>query len=143
MTISIDENYKIKSFVNGLQDATSNLDQNTAKSYSIIFAFIVGVLKMAKEKVEKKDGNIAVNTSGEYPLVMDAPLSSFDKKRIKNICEVIPGIAKQVIIFIKDTDGDIAEQYMMNRVGISYKIKMSNPPQQVDNYFERRGDLDV
>lgn len=143
MTISIDENYKIKSFVNGLQDATSNLDQNTAKSYSIIFAFIVGVLKMAKEKVEKKNGNISVNTSGEYPLVMDAPLSSFDKKRIKNICEVIPGIAKQVIIFIKDTDGDIAEEYLMDRVGISYKIKMSNPPQQVDNYFERRGDINV
>lgn len=143
MTISIDENYKIKSFVNGLQDATSNLDQNTAKSYSIIFAFIVGVLKMAKEKVEKKNENISVNTSGEYPLVMDAPLSSFDKKRIKNICEVIPGIAKQVIIFIKDTDGDIAEEYLMDRVGISYKIKMSNPPQQVDNYFERRGDINV
>lgn len=143
MTISIDENYKIKSYVNGLQDSTSNLDQNTAKSYSIIFAFIVGVLKMAKEKVEKKNGNVSVNTSGEYPLVMDAPLSSFDKKRIKNICEVIPGIAKQVIIFIKDTDGDIAEEYLMDRVGISYKIKMSNPPQQVDNYFERRGDIDV
>ncbi len=143
MTISIDENYRIKSFVNGLQDATSNLDQNTAKSYSIIFAFIVGVLKMAKEKVEKKDENVSVDTSGEYPLVMDAPLSSFDKKRIKNICEVIPGIAKQVIIFIKDTDGDIAEKNMMDKVGVSYKIKMTNPPQQVDNYFERRGDLDV
>ena len=145
MTISIDENYKIKSFVNGLQDATSNLDQNTAKSYSIIFAFIVGVLKMAKEKVEKKNANsnISVNTSGEYPLVMDAPLSSFDKKRIKNICEVIPGIAKQVIIFIKDTDGDIAQDYMMDKVGITYKIRMSNPPQQVDNYFERVGEVDV
>lgn len=143
MTISIDENYKIKSFVNGLQDATSNLDQNTAKSYSIIFAFIVGVLKMAKEKVEKKNSNVSVNTSGEYPLVMDAPLSSFDKKRIKNICEVIPGIAKQVIIFIKDTDGDIAQEYMIDKVGVSYKIKMSNPPQQVDNYFERVGEIDV
>ena len=70
-------------------------------------------------------------------------LSSFDKKRIKNICEVIPGIAKQVIIFIKDTDGDIAQDYMMDKVGITYKIRMSNPPQQVDNYFERVGEADV
>ena len=100
---------------------------------------------MAKEKVERKNANsnISVNTSGEYPLVMDAPLSSFDKKRIKNICEVIPGIAKQVIIFIKDTDGDIAQDYMMDKVGITYKIRMSNPPQQVDNYFERVGEADV
>ncbi len=143
MTISIDENYKIKSFVNGLQDATSNLDQNTAKSYSIIFAFIVGVIKMAKEKVAKKNNGVLVNTSGEYPLVMDAPLSSFDKKRIKNICDVIPSIANQVIIFIKDTDGDIAHNYLMSRVGISYHIKMKNPPQQVDNYFERKGDNNV
>lgn len=143
MTISLDENYKIKASVNGLEAVTFNLDQNTAKSYSIIFAFIVGVLQMAKEKVEEKQGTVSVNTSGEYPLVMDAPLSSFDKERIKNICEVIPQIARQVIIFIKDTDGDIAEKYLMSRVGVSYTIKMNDPSQQLDNYFEERGGINV
>ena len=59
------------------------------------------------------------------------------------MCEALPETAEQVIIFIKDTDGDIAHNYLMSRVGISYHIKMKNPPQQVDNYFERKGDNNV
>ena len=51
---------------------------------------------------------------------MDAPLSAFDKQRIKKVCEVLPGIAEQVIIFIKDTDGDLARENLVNKIG---KIK--------------------
>ena len=53
--------------------------QNTAKSYSIIFAFIVGVINLAKQKVLEKTDDASV--TDEYPLVMDAPLSSFDQKK--------------------------------------------------------------
>ena len=102
MTINIDEKYKITSYVNELEENSSNLDANTAKSYSIIFAFIVGVINLAKQKVLEKTDDASIVTD-EYPLVMDAPLSSFDQRRIKNICEVIPSIARQVIIFIKDS----------------------------------------
>ena len=41
-------------------------------------------------------------SSEPYPLVMDAPLSAFDKRRIKAVCESLPKTAEQVIIFIKD-----------------------------------------
>lgn len=50
-----------------------------------------------------------------YPLVMDAPLSAFDKTRIKTVCDALPKVAEQVIIFIKDTDGEIAEENMGSR----------------------------
>ena len=58
-----------------------------------------------------------------FPLVMDAPLSAFDKDRIKKICTVLPHIADQVIIFIKDTDGEIAEKYMQDIIGKKWLLE--------------------
>ncbi len=65
-------------------------------------------------------------TSEPYPLVMDAPLSSFDKRRIQNVCDTLPQIAEQVIFFIKDTDGELAEQYMGAKVGKRYLFDKKN-----------------
>lgn len=48
---------------------------------------------------------------------MDAPLSTLDNQRIKIVCDTLPQIADQVIIFIKDTDGKVAEQYFGNAIG--------------------------
>lgn len=61
-----------------------------------------------------------------YPLVMDAPLSAFDKTRIKTVCDALPKVAEQVIIFIKDTDGEIAENNMGSRVGQRYLFDKKN-----------------
>lgn len=139
MTINIDDKYKITSYVNELQDNSSNIDANTAKSYSIIFAFIVGVINLAKQKVNDKTEESNIITD-EYPLVMDAPLSSFDQRRIKNICEVIPGIARQVIIFIKDSDGNIAKAEMKNKIGIEYEVSLKDKNYPVDSIITRVGE---
>ena len=140
MTINIDEKYKITSNVNALEENTSNIDSNTAKSYSIIFAFIVGVISLAKQKVKEKTDNDGIVTD-EYPLVMDAPLSSFDQNSIKNICEVIPGIARQVIIFIKDSDGNIAKNEMTNKIGIEYEVSLKNKEMPVDSKITKVGEF--
>ena len=70
-----------------------------------------------------------------YPLVMDAPLSAFDKRRIENICETIPDIAQQVVIFIKDTDGEVAESYMSQRIGKRYMLVADS---QTETHVEGR-----
>lgn len=137
MTINIDDRYKITSYVNELEDNSSNLDSNTAKSYSIIFAFIVGVISLAKQKVKEKSSDIVTD---EYPLVMDAPLSSFDQRRIKNICEVIPGIARQVIIFIKDSDGNIAKREMNDKIGIEYEVSLRDKEIPLDSKITKVGE---
>ncbi len=139
MTINIDDKYKITSYVNELEENSSNLDANTAKSYSIIFAFIVGVINLAKQKVIEKSDDASIVTD-EYPLVMDAPLSSFDQRRIKNICEVIPSIARQVIIFIKDSDGNIAKNEMKNKIGIEYEVSLRDREMPVDSKITKVGE---
>lgn len=121
--ISVSENYNIMTTVTDT-DAISGdeIEKNTAQSYAIIFAFIAGIIKMAKKSREVTGEKIYQDDEG-FPLVMDAPLSAFDKDRIKKICTVLPHIADQVIIFIKDTDGEIAEKYMQDIIGKKWLLE--------------------
>lgn len=110
LSLSIDEKYNISVFVN---DIENGVETSTAQSISVIFAFISAIIKMARDnRIENSDESY----SEPYPLVMDAPLSAFDKRRIRAICTAIPETAEQVIIFIKDTDGDLAEEYLGSKV---------------------------
>ena len=119
-SLSLDEKYNVLLSVDNVNMAKDDdVETSTAQSISIIFAFIAGVIKMAKENQNSEDG---IAQTEPYPLVMDAPLSAFDKKRIGTVCDVLPNIAEQVIIFIKDTDGELAEEYLGEKVGKRYKF---------------------
>jgi len=122
-SLSIDEKYNIQVIVNDFEGYTEDIETSTAQSISIIFAFIAGVIKMARQS-KSPDNEMLV--SEPYPLVMDAPLSAFDKTRIKAVCDALPEVAEQVIIFIKDTDGELAEEYMSSRVGARYLFDKKN-----------------
>ena len=113
--IEINEDYSIKTYLQDNTIGADNLEKNTAQSYAVIFAFIAGIIKMYMEQQEHQGDGL--------PMVMDAPLSAFDKDRIKRICEALPKIAQQIIIFIKDTDGDIAEEHMSNVIGKKWLIQ--------------------
>lgn len=104
ITLQIDDNYAVKVSVN---DKFNSLETSTAQGIAVIFAFLAAIIRIAKE-----------NSANEtYPVVMDAPLSTLDNQRIKIVCDTLPQIADQVIIFIKDTDGKVAEQYFGNAIG--------------------------
>ena len=75
---------------------------------------------------ENRNSENKMLDSEPYPLVMDAPLSAFDKTRIKTVCDALPKVAEQVIIFIKDTDGEIAEEHMGAKVGQRYAFNKIN-----------------
>ncbi len=116
LSLSIDEKYNISVYVN---DFEGGVETSTAQSISVIFAFISAIIKMARDnRIENEDESY----SEPYPLVMDAPLSAFDKRRIEAICSAIPEAAEQVIIFIKDTDGDLAEQHLGTKVKTRHRF---------------------
>ena len=121
LSLSVDENYNISIKVDDLKDNNENIERSTAQNYSVIFAFIAGIIDMAKEK-GANNGVKEFSKAEVYPLIMDAPLSAFDKKRIKNICNTLPKIANQSIFFIKDTDGEVAEEYLERYIGKRYEI---------------------
>lgn len=122
-SLSIDEKYNIQILVDDFEGFSGDVETSTAQSISVIFAFIAGVIKMARENNSEENSMLMTEA---YPLVMDAPLSAFDKTRIKTVCEALPKVAEQVIIFIKDTDGEIAEANMGNKVGVRYQFDKKN-----------------
>lgn len=121
--LSLDEKYNVRVNARTEIEFGDNIETSTSQSISVIFAFIAGIIKLARES-EVDAGNLI--SSEAYPLVMDAPLSSFDKKRIKTVCTTLPQIAEQVIVFIKDTDGELAEKHMGNKIGISKEFVKKN-----------------
>ena len=121
LSVLIDECYNIKIVADDFVGYKGTIETSTAQSMSVIFAFITGVIKMAKENNEEADSEMKLESEA-YPLIMDAPLSSFDKKRVSNVCEAIPNIAEQVIMFSFDKDAEIAKKNMGNKLGKSYEF---------------------
>ena len=85
--LEIDEKYHISVYVT---DYEGDVETSTAQSISVIFAFITGIIKMARDNRNSTDEDTKLLSSEPYPLVMDAPLSAFDKRRIKTVCEALP-----------------------------------------------------
>lgn len=123
LSLTIDEKYHISVYAD---DYDGDVETSTAQSISVIFAFITGIIKMARDNRNATDENAKLISSEPYPLVMDAPLSAFDKRRIKTVCESLPNTAEQVIIFIKDTDGELAEEYMGDKIGSRHHFDKKN-----------------
>lgn len=121
--LTIDDKYHISVYAT---DYDGDVETSTAQSISVIFAFITGIIQMARDNRNATDENAQLLSSEPYPLVMDAPLSAFDKRRIKTVCSALPETAEQVIIFIKDTDGELAEDYMGDRIGSRHHFDKKN-----------------
>jgi len=87
------------------------------------FAFIAGLVALAKEKIISKAGEQEFDLSSEpYPLVMDAPFSNADETHTSNISKVLPEVAEQVIMFVMQKDWRYAEPVIADRVGSSYRL---------------------
>jgi len=123
LSLSLDENYNVNIIVNDFEGYNSDVETSMAQRISVIFAFIAGVIKMARDSQNDENDMLV---SEPYPLVMDAPLSAFDKTRIQTVCDILPKVAEQVIIFIKDTDGELAETHMGQQVETRYLFDKKN-----------------
>lgn len=88
------------------------------------FAFIGGLVSLAKEKIISSAGKDCIDLSSEpYPLVMDAPFSNADEIHTAKISEVLPDVAEQVIMFVMRKDYIYAEPYLKNKIGKKYKLE--------------------
>jgi len=124
-SLSLDDKYNI--IINFIDRegwrGDTEIETSTAQGISVCFAFIAGVIELARMNGEGENEDL---TSEAYPLVMDAPLSAFDKTRIQTVCDELPRVAEQVIIFIKDTDGELAEKHLGAKVGKRYTFDKRN-----------------
>lgn len=88
------------------------------------FAFIGGLVELAKEKIVAIAGENSIDLSSEpYPLVLDAPFSNADATHTTNISKVLPEVAEQVIMFVMKKDWNYAEPVMSYRVGSKWILE--------------------
>ena len=124
--VEIDNNYHITLKVdNGkgafVNDTSPGLD--TVKN----FAFIAGIVDLARKKAQNRDEEDGVDyTSEPYPIVMDAPFSNADEKHIANISKVLPKVAEQVILVVMNKDWEYAQSNMIDRLGMVYQIEKAS-----------------
>jgi DNA sulfur modification protein DndD len=128
LSLHVDEKYHIR-----IQSENGEwVETSTAQSNSAILAFITSVIEIAKRQAsEQNNSDNSLLVSEPYPLVMDAPLSNFDKTRIKSVCGVLPMITEQTIFFINDVGGELAKKYMSEKIGKEYVFN------KIDEYTTR------
>ena len=128
ISIALDENYNITQTASD-QVNLEEFQNSTSQDAIMAFSFIGGIIKLARDKmINNVDEDDDISDSEPYPLVMDAPSSSFDIERIEKFCHIMPKIAEQVIFFIKDTDGLYVKEYLSESIGKEYVFN------QIDNY---------
>lgn len=124
LKLELDDKYNV--IVRNQESSFDAYDVETSEgqTVAVIFAFIAGVIRLATDQ-KRSDDEMLITEA--YPLVMDAPMSKLDKKRIASVCNVVPRIAEQAVIMIKDTDGDLALEHLRSRIGCEYEVVSIEP----------------
>lgn len=115
--VELDEQYRVE-LIALVADSESLLSESEGLNRVKNFAFIAGLVALAKRQILKDSGI----SSEAYPLVMDAPFSNADEVHTANISKVLPRIAEQVIMFVMQKDWNFAEPVMIQRVGKKYRL---------------------
>ena len=120
--VSIDAKYHVE-LLTTIADKEIAAGESEGSNRVKNFAFIAGLVALAKGKIVTDGSENGINLSSEpYPLVMDAPFSNADETHTANISKVLPQIAEQVIMFVMQKDWNYAEPVMSDRVGQRYHL---------------------
>lgn len=122
--IHIDERYKLS--ITDNMGTPQDIDTSGAQSVFVVLAFITSVLYLAQQihyNRLKDSADVSFLVAEPYPLVLDAPFSAFSTDTIEPACLKLPGLTEQIIIFSKDTEGDLIKKHMKNYIGKYYTMK--------------------
>lgn len=125
--ITLSDNYELN--ISGPNKTKlEDLETSTSQSGILAFSFIAGIIDLASRQSNTSDDEESyfdldneIKTE-PYPLVMDAPSSSFDIRRIKAFSSILPKIAEQIIVFVKDTDGNYLKDELIDNIGVEYEL---------------------
>lgn len=113
--VVIDDKFRVNLITT---DLSSELHTDESQGLETVknFAFISGLVDLAKQKLSdsyEKDAEA-------YPLILDAPFSNADEKHVKNISEVLPNVANQLILIVMAKDWNYAKNSLQSKVGKEY-----------------------
>lgn len=115
--VEIDNKFRVSLITTDLEKET-HTDESQGLETVKNFAFISGLVDLAKQKLKdayEKDAE-------DYPLILDAPFSNADEKHVKNISEVLPNVANQLILIVMAKDWNYAKESLSSRIGQEYVL---------------------
>lgn len=120
--IDISPDYKVKMVDNDGEVVGTG----GAQGITLVLAFIVSLLRLAydihNEDIAKQGENIL--SAEPYPLVLDAPFSSFSEANMLEVAPKIANLTGQVIIFSKDPECRIIMNgNIKHKIGKFYELK--------------------
>lgn len=101
--VSVSQEFAVR-----VTDSYNDESKSEGQFAVVSFAYIGGILKMLKD-----DDNLQ---GKEYPLVLDGPFSKLDPDQRKNVVNMLPTFAPQVIVFSKDDLHDVISKENIGRV---------------------------
>lgn len=119
--VVIDKKYQV-TLLSTIADKEMDTGESEGSKRVKNFAFIAGLVALAKEQIVNSSDEGLKISSEPYPLVMDAPFSNADEIHTGNISRVLPEVAEQVIMFVMQKDWRYAEPLMNERVGRKYLL---------------------
>lgn len=118
--VEITEKYEVKLITTDLHEEIET-DESQGLGTVKNFAFIAGLVELAKEKLTPKEQlDTLIKDSEEYPLILDAPFSNADDKHVERISSVLPNVANQLILIVMSKDWNYAEKSLSPKVGKKY-----------------------
>jgi len=121
--VVIDSKYQVQ-LLTSIADSERYTGESEGLNRVKNFAFIAGLVSLAKEKIVSNAGEESFDLSSEpYPLVMDAPFSNTDETHIANISKALPEASEQVIMFVMQKDWRYAKAVLGPKVGSSYELE--------------------
>lgn len=121
-SISLDARYRVTLLTRMGNDEETFTGESEGLNRVKNFAFIAGLVSLAKKRLMRSDKDGLELASEPYPLVMDAPFSNADEIHTANISKILPEVAEQIIMFVMQKDWNYAEQVMSERVGKKYQL---------------------
>lgn len=117
---SINQNYQFRCLTS---DGSDIHELSSAQNLIAVLAVIAGIISLGREIIAEDEKQKDIIDT--VPMVMDAPISSFDSDRVNSFSETIPQIAEQLILLLKNPEAEIVKIKMNKKIGKLYRITNS------------------
>ncbi|MGB3403830.1 MAG: AAA family ATPase [Microcoleaceae cyanobacterium] len=119
------ENYELKLLENTAGDELK-VPASTGENQILSLSFIGGIIEGVREWSQKN--TLMGPDSSTFPIVMDSPFGSLDVIYRRQIAQIIPNLANQLIVLVTKTQwrDEVAEE-LQTRIGREYILTYNSP----------------
>jgi DNA sulfur modification protein DndD len=131
----ITEKYELI-LVETTRDVETLVAASTGENQILSLSFIGGIIDRVREWSEQK--LLAVPESNTFPIVMDSPFGSLDRISRRQIAQILPQLANQLIVLVTKTQWrDEVETEMQPKIGKQYLlVYYTSKPDCPEDYLE-------